>query len=217
MKQDQLLSFFRHISAREQTHGIKNAFRFKSVLSGRKKGFLLSARYGAGAGAGAAGPSFVATTSQQETHPETIEPGTLGPAAVGLAPLDPAGGSSAGAGAADTSIVVATQQVTRPEKELSTSGPATVGLAPLVPAGAGAGGSPLVATTQQETQLETVDPLKSVPVRRSRVLPRVRGPVKLGPATVGPAPASSSRLQTSDLLALEEAKQWEVTGKRRRR
>lgn len=215
MKQDQLLSFFRHISAREQTYGIKNAFRFKSVLSGRKKGFLLPAQYGAGAGA--AGSSFLAPTSQNGTQPETVEPGALGPtlAAVGLASLEPAG---AGAGG---SFLVATtsQQKTQPETVEpgpATSGPATLGLAPLdlAGAGAGAGGPPLVVTT---TQPEAVHPLKSGRVRRSRVVPRLAGPVKLGPATVDPAPASSSRLQTSDLLALEEAKRWEVSGKRRRR
>jgi len=50
MKQDQLIAFLRHVSAREQTHGIQNAFRFKCVLSGRKKGSLLPAQYSAGAG-----------------------------------------------------------------------------------------------------------------------------------------------------------------------
>jgi hypothetical protein len=48
----------------------------------------------------------IATTSQQETQPETVEPGTLGPAlaAVGLAPLDPAGASASAGG----SFLVAT-------------------------------------------------------------------------------------------------------------
>ena len=154
MKQHQLLTFFRHVSAREQTHGIHNAFQFKCVLSGRKKGSLQPAQYVAGAGAG--GTSMVATT-QPETQPETVVPETSG-------------------GVGGTSIVPHTSQ---PET-------------PLEPASAGA----------------TADP-----VRRSRVVPRLRGPATLGPATEGPAPASASRLQTSDLLALEEAKQWEVSGK----
>jgi len=101
--------------------------------------------------------------------------------------------------------------------ELATSGTAPVG-APLEPASAVAAGTPFMAiTSQPDTQPETVDPSRSAPGKRSRVLPRLRGPATLGPVTVGPAPASSSRLQTSDLLALEEAKQWEVSGKHRRR
>ena len=31
MKQDQLFTFFKHVSACEQTHGIQNAFRFKPL------------------------------------------------------------------------------------------------------------------------------------------------------------------------------------------
>jgi len=158
MKQHQLFTFFRHVSAREQTHGIHNAFRFKCGLSGRKKGSLQPAQYVAGAGA--AGTSMVATT-QPGTQQETVVPETSG-------------------GVGGTSIVP------------NTSQPET----PLEPAGASA------ATD---------------PVRRSRVVPRLRGPATLGLATEGQAPASASRLQTSDLLALEEAKQWEVSGKRRRR
>ena len=69
MKQHQLFTFFRHVSAHEQTHRIHNAFRFKCVLSGRKKGSLQPVQYVAGAGAG--GTSMVATT-QPGTQQETV-------------------------------------------------------------------------------------------------------------------------------------------------
>jgi len=113
---------------------------------------------------------------------------------------------------------------TQPEAQRETVVPETSGSAggsSIVPntsqsEGAGAGSTPLGATTQPEKEPETMDPLRSEPVQRSRVVPRLRGLATLGPATVGLALASSSRLQTSDLLALEEAKQWEVSGKRRR-
>jgi len=172
MKQHQLLTFFRHVSAREQTHGIHNAFQFKCVLSGRKKGSLQPVQYVAGASAG--GTSMVATT-QPETQRETV------------------GG---------TSMVATTQPETQRETvELGTSG--------------GVGGTSIVPNTSQpETPLEPAGAGAAAdPVQRSRVVPRLRGPATLGPATEGPAPASASRLQTSDLLALEEAKQWEVSGK----
>ena len=187
MKQHQLFTFFRHVSACEQTHGIQNTFRFKSVLSGRKKASLLPVQYVASAGAG--GTSMVATT-QPEAQQETVVPETSGGA--GGSSIVPNTSQSEGAGAGGT--------------PLNTS----------QPEGASASGTPLGATTQPEKEPETVDPLRSEPVQRSRVVPRLRGPAMPGPATVGPAPASSSRLQTSDLLALEEAKQWEVSGKRRR-
>ena len=45
MKLDSLIKFFKHISERESSHGITNAFRFKSVLSSRKKGSIRPARY----------------------------------------------------------------------------------------------------------------------------------------------------------------------------
>ena len=45
MKLDSLVKFFKHISERELSHGITNAFRFKSVLSSRKKGSIRPARY----------------------------------------------------------------------------------------------------------------------------------------------------------------------------
>lgn len=45
MKRDQLVKFFEHITAREGSHGIKEAFRFKNVLSSRKKGEICTAKY----------------------------------------------------------------------------------------------------------------------------------------------------------------------------
>lgn len=45
MNRDALIKFFQHISSREASHGIENAFRFKSILSSRKKGVLRAARY----------------------------------------------------------------------------------------------------------------------------------------------------------------------------
>jgi hypothetical protein len=45
MKLDHLIKFFKHISLREGSHGIHNAFRFKAVTTNRKKGILRPARY----------------------------------------------------------------------------------------------------------------------------------------------------------------------------
>ena len=45
MKLESLITFFKHVRNREASHGIPNAFRFKAVLSGRKKGVLGPARY----------------------------------------------------------------------------------------------------------------------------------------------------------------------------
>ena len=45
MKLEAIIKFFKHIAAREAAHGIPQAFRFKSVLSSRKKGDLHPARY----------------------------------------------------------------------------------------------------------------------------------------------------------------------------
>jgi hypothetical protein len=45
MKQEAIISFFRHIATREGSHGISNAFRFKGILSSRKKGDLQKSRY----------------------------------------------------------------------------------------------------------------------------------------------------------------------------
>jgi hypothetical protein len=45
MYRDSLIKFFQHISSREASHGIENAFRFKSIHSSRKKGVIRAARY----------------------------------------------------------------------------------------------------------------------------------------------------------------------------
>lgn len=45
MKLNSLIEFFKHVSLRETSHGVANAFRFKSILSSRKKGVLKPARY----------------------------------------------------------------------------------------------------------------------------------------------------------------------------
>ena len=45
MKLDAIIRFFEHIADREVIHGIRNAFRFKAVLSSHKKGVIQMARY----------------------------------------------------------------------------------------------------------------------------------------------------------------------------
>lgn len=45
MKVESLVKFFKHVAEREDSHGISDSFKFKSVLSSRKKGTLLPARY----------------------------------------------------------------------------------------------------------------------------------------------------------------------------
>jgi hypothetical protein len=45
MKLDHMVSFFEHIAEREASEGIANAFRFKAILSSRKKGSLRPAQY----------------------------------------------------------------------------------------------------------------------------------------------------------------------------
>src|SRR5882762_792217 len=45
MKLESLVTFFKHISQREISHGIKHAFRFKKVMTSRKKGVLRRSRY----------------------------------------------------------------------------------------------------------------------------------------------------------------------------
>ncbi|KAF8799627.1 hypothetical protein BYT27DRAFT_7263713 [Phlegmacium glaucopus] len=45
MKREALIQFFQHITARQTSHGIQDAFRFKAVLSSRKQGSLRTARY----------------------------------------------------------------------------------------------------------------------------------------------------------------------------
>jgi hypothetical protein len=45
MKLDSLVKFFQHVFQREASYGISNAFRFKSILSSRKKGDIRPSRY----------------------------------------------------------------------------------------------------------------------------------------------------------------------------
>jgi hypothetical protein len=45
MKLESLISFFKHISNREDSHGTRHAFRFKAVLSKRTKGSLKGTHY----------------------------------------------------------------------------------------------------------------------------------------------------------------------------
>jgi hypothetical protein len=48
MKQEALMKFFRYIASREVSHGIQDAFKFKAVLSSRKKGVLQKSMYNDG-------------------------------------------------------------------------------------------------------------------------------------------------------------------------
>ena len=45
MKRDAMIKFFEHITLRQSTSTIKDAFRFKAVLSSRKKGSLRETKY----------------------------------------------------------------------------------------------------------------------------------------------------------------------------
>lgn len=45
MRLESIVTFFKHVLLREASHGVPNAFRFKAVLSGRKKGVFGSAHY----------------------------------------------------------------------------------------------------------------------------------------------------------------------------
>jgi hypothetical protein len=45
MKREELIKLFEHIASREASHGPKKAFRFKAILSSRKKGELRNTRY----------------------------------------------------------------------------------------------------------------------------------------------------------------------------
>jgi hypothetical protein len=45
MKREEMIKFFEHIGSRQASHGIKHAFRFKAILSSRKKGSLCKTRY----------------------------------------------------------------------------------------------------------------------------------------------------------------------------
>lgn len=45
MKREDIIKFFQHIATRETSHGVKNAFRFKAVLSSRKNGDICATSY----------------------------------------------------------------------------------------------------------------------------------------------------------------------------
>ena len=45
MRREDMINFFNHIGNRQTSHGIRDAFRFKAVLSSRKKGDLGGAKY----------------------------------------------------------------------------------------------------------------------------------------------------------------------------
>jgi hypothetical protein len=45
MRREDMINFFDHIGNRQTSHGIRDAFRFKAVLSSRKKGDLGGAKY----------------------------------------------------------------------------------------------------------------------------------------------------------------------------
>ncbi|KAF8805301.1 hypothetical protein BYT27DRAFT_7258411 [Phlegmacium glaucopus] len=45
MKREAMIQFFQHVVARQESHGNQDAFRFKAILSSRKKGTLRDAKY----------------------------------------------------------------------------------------------------------------------------------------------------------------------------
>lgn len=45
MRQEDLIKFFKHVGNRQTSHGIKDAFQFKAVLSSRKKGSIEEPKY----------------------------------------------------------------------------------------------------------------------------------------------------------------------------
>jgi hypothetical protein len=45
MRQEDMIKFFEHVANRQASHGVKDAFRFKAVLTTRKKGDLGSTKY----------------------------------------------------------------------------------------------------------------------------------------------------------------------------
>jgi hypothetical protein len=73
MKLDALIKFFKHISDREISHGIPFAFRFKSVLSSRKKGSLRMAMYDVGPDIEPA-PVRRSRKKAQKSKPDTANP-----------------------------------------------------------------------------------------------------------------------------------------------
>ena len=45
MKRDDMIKFFEHIASRQATHSIKDAFKFKAILSSRKNGNFIDTKY----------------------------------------------------------------------------------------------------------------------------------------------------------------------------
>jgi len=45
MRQEDIIKFFKHVASRESSHRLKDAFRFKKVLTSQKKGMLDSPKY----------------------------------------------------------------------------------------------------------------------------------------------------------------------------
>lgn len=45
MKHSSLIKLFKHIKGQQISHGVRDAFRFKWVLSSRRKGHLIEAQY----------------------------------------------------------------------------------------------------------------------------------------------------------------------------
>lgn len=64
MKREAMTKFFEHITLRQSTSTIKDAFRFKAVLSSRKKGSLRETKYPAQGSPGAAFQSAPALTRE---------------------------------------------------------------------------------------------------------------------------------------------------------
>ena len=45
MRQEDIIKFFKHVSNQQSSHGVKDAFKFKAVLSSCKKGDLNGSQY----------------------------------------------------------------------------------------------------------------------------------------------------------------------------
>ena len=45
MRQEDIIKFFKHVSNWQSSHGVKDAFKFKAVLSSHKKGNLNGSKY----------------------------------------------------------------------------------------------------------------------------------------------------------------------------
>lgn len=63
MKREAVIKFFNHVGERQSSHGVPDAFRFKAVLSSRKKGLFHEAFYTPVTNTPAATPTVIATTA----------------------------------------------------------------------------------------------------------------------------------------------------------